>query len=105
MALLVGGALVGGMWALHERAWPQVWAVALQWWWLPVGVLGWGIVAALGSSAARAGVSVTLAVVLSAQLLTGLALDQMMGHLEVGVRHTIGVVLLAASLLLVTARP
>lgn len=103
LALQVAGVLVGGIWAIHQRTWSDVWHITLQWWWLALGALGWGIVAALGFSAARVGVSVTLAYVVAAQLLTGLVVDQMMGQLEVGVRHPVGVALLVLGLILVSS--
>lgn len=104
LALQFAGVLAGVIWALHHRAWPEVWQVTAQWWWLALGALGWGIVAALGFTAARAGVSRTLAVVVVAQLLAGLVLDQVGGQLEVGVRHPVGVALLVMGLLLVSGR-
>lgn len=102
LGLQVAGVVVGGIWALHQGAWPDVWPITLRWWWLPLGALGWGIVAALGFSAARVGVSVTLATVVVAQLLTGLVVDLAMGRLEVGLRHPVGVALLVVGLLLVS---
>ena len=104
LALQFAGVLAGVIWALYKRAWPEVWQVTAQWWWLVLGALGWGIVAALGFAAARVGVSVTLAVVVAAQLLAGLGLDQISGQVEVGFRHAAGVALLVGGLLLVLGR-
>lgn len=104
LALQLAGALGGAIWALHQRAWWELWQVTAQWWWLVLGVAGWGIVAALGFSAARVGVSLTLAVVVSAQLLAALILDQVMGRIELGARHPVGAALLVAGVLLIQSR-
>jgi uncharacterized membrane protein YdcZ (DUF606 family) len=104
LALQIAGVLVGGVWAIHQRAWSDILEVSLQWWWLPLGAIGWGIVAALGFAAARGGISATLAVVIGSQLVTGLALDQTIGKLDLSVRHLVGVALLVVGVVLVSAR-
>jgi len=104
VALQVSGVLIGMIWAIYQRATSAVIGVTVQWWWLPLGALGWGIVAALGFSAGRLGASTTLAVVVAAQMLTGLAIDSVVGQVDLGIRQPVGVVLLVGGVLLVATR-
>ncbi len=104
LALQGAGLLAGAAWATWRHSWPSVTSVVGLWWWLPIGALGWGIVAALGYSAARLGTSTTLAIVVGAQLVAGLILDLALGHTEFRVQQPIGVLLLTVGALLVTVR-
>ena len=102
--LQMSGVLVGAIWIVHQRTWPDVWGLTVEWWWLPLGALGWGIVAALGFSAARLGASATLALVVAAQVLTALDLDELRSQVNLNFRHLLGIVLLVAGVVLISAR-
>lgn len=102
LAPQVAGLIVGLGWLLWSRTWPQLPQVIGQWWWLPLGIVGWVVVAALGFSAARLGTSATLAIVIGAQLIVGLILDQAAGRLELGTPQVLGATLLVAGALLVS---
>ena len=104
LALQVAGLIVGLGWLLWSRTWPQLPQVIGQWWWLPLGIVGWIVVAALGFSAARLGTSATLAIVIGAQLIVGLILDQAAGRLELGAPQVLGATLLVAGAILVSWR-
>jgi len=104
LALQISGVSVGLVWAFARRSWPEVWSVSVQWWWLPLGALGWVIVAALGFAAARLGASATLAIVVATQLSAALALDLASGRMSLTPRHPMGVALLVAGVILVTTR-
>ena len=67
LALLLSGVAVASTWASVRHAWPEVLAVTGRWWWVPLGIAGWVIVAALGWTASRLGVAVALAVVVGSQ--------------------------------------
>jgi uncharacterized membrane protein YdcZ (DUF606 family) len=75
LALLLPGVLAGLVWATVRREWHVVDAVTRTWWWIPLGVVGWLVVAALGAASARIGVAATLAVSIAVQLAVGLLLD------------------------------
>lgn len=104
LGLQAAGLLVGLGWLLWSRTWPQLPQVISQWWWLPLGIVGWVLVAALGFSAARLGTSATLAIVIGAQLVVGLFLDQASGRIELGVPQVLGAVLLVGGTVLVSWR-
>ena len=59
VSLQFAGLLVGTVWAVSQRAWSDVTTVFVQWWWIPVGALGWLLVAALGFASHRIGVAPT----------------------------------------------
>lgn len=102
--LQLSGVLVGMLWAAVRGAGAAVFRLTIAWWWLPLGALGWGIVAALGFSASRLGAATTLAIVVGAQLVAGLVLDQAAGRIAIGIRQPIGVAAVIAGMLLITAR-
>jgi uncharacterized membrane protein YdcZ (DUF606 family) len=103
LALQASGLLVGAIWALWDRTWPQVGEVIGAWWWIPLGALGWGIVAALGFSSARLGASITLAIVVAAQVIGALVLDVASGRVETGLHQPVGAALLVGGVILITA--
>lgn len=103
-ALQVAGVLVGLAWVIWSRAWSQVVEVATAWWWLPLGAVGLGVVAALGFASARLGALLTLAVVVAAQLGGGLILDLWRGQLVLDWRQPLGAVLVLAGVVLIAAR-
>ena len=96
LALLMSGVAVASTWATVRHAWPEVLAVTSRWWWLPLGIAGWVIVAALGWTASRLGVAVALAVVVGSQLTVGLVVDAVRGTGTVSWRPVGGVVLVVA---------
>lgn len=101
LALQVAGLAVGLAWGVFANPWSDVVEAVRQWWWLPLGALGLGVVAALGYSSARLGVASTLAVVVASQLVAGLAADGAAGRVELDVRAALGVILLVGGVLLV----
>jgi uncharacterized membrane protein YdcZ (DUF606 family) len=103
VALQASGLLVGIAWAIWSRSWPQITDVVHLWGWIPLGAVGWGIVAALGFSAARLGASTTLAIVIAAQLIAALLLDQATGRVEMGVHQPAGALLLIVGVVLIAA--
>jgi uncharacterized membrane protein YdcZ (DUF606 family) len=101
LALTIAGTLAGVVWATTRRRWGEVVAVSGQWWWLPLGVAGWLIVAALGWSAARLGVAAALAIVVAAQLTGGLALDVLSGRVRLSASSVAGVAVVCVGVLLI----
>jgi transporter family-2 protein len=104
LALQLSGLLVGLGWMLWSRSWPSVAEITRLWWWIPLGLVGWVVVAALGYSSARLGTGATLALAIAAQVVTGLALDRLSGSLELGPSQLAGAVLLVAGAALVVWR-
>lgn len=102
--LQVAGALAGAVWVTLARSWHDVVATTRLWWWVPLGVLGWMLVAALGYASGRIGVVATLGVSVAVQLLAGLALDVLGGRVALGPRPVLGVLLLAAGVVLTVQR-
>lgn len=102
LALQAAGLIVGLVWVLARGAWDQVGSVVVQWWWLPVGALGWVIVAGLGFASERIGVSTTVALVVAAQLIAGLGAARVSGEVVLSMRHPLGVVLLLAGVILIS---
>jgi len=95
LGLLLAGLVVAAAWATTQRAWGDVAETVSQWWWLPLGVLGWLIVGALGYSSARIGVAATLGMAVATQLAVGLAIDVHRDTIALGVRPLVGLGLLA----------
>jgi uncharacterized membrane protein YdcZ (DUF606 family) len=104
VGLQLAGLLVGTVWVVSQRAWSDVTTVVAQWWWVPLGALGWLLVAALGFASHRIGVTTTLGLAVSSQLLVGLGLDIRGGAANLGFRPIAGVALLVAGLILITGR-
>ena len=75
-----------------------------MWWWIPLGIVGWVVVAALGFSSARLGTGATLALAITAQVVTGLALDRLSGALQRGLPQIVGAILLVVGATLVVWR-
>jgi transporter family-2 protein len=105
VGLQFAGLLVGTVWAVSQRAWPDVRTVFVQWWWIPVGALGWLLVAALGFASHRIGVAPTLGLAVSSQLLVGFVIDVRGGVATLGLRPVAGAAFLIAGLILITGRP
>lgn len=102
LALQAAGLVVGSVWMITRGSWGEVGNAAVQWWWLPVGALGWAIVGALGFASQRIGVSTTLALVVAAQLIAGLLVDRLSGDVDFSARHPVGLVLLVVGVLLIS---
>ena len=102
LALQIAGVAVAGVWATLNGAWSDVAGVARLWWWIPLGVGGWIVVAALGFAASRVGVATVLAISIGAQLITGLAIDAAMGTNLVGTRSVLGMALVLSGVIVMT---
>jgi uncharacterized membrane protein YdcZ (DUF606 family) len=102
LALQIAGVTVAGVWATFNGSWSDVAGVARLWWWIPLGVGGWIVVAALGFAANRVGVAAVLALSISAQLITGLGIDATIGTSLVGSRSFLGVILVLSGVILMT---
>ncbi len=70
------GLVTGLVYVTSRGRWPDVAAVAGRWWWIPLGVLGWGLVGALGFAASRAGAAAALAVSIAVQVSAAWILDR-----------------------------
>jgi transporter family-2 protein len=103
-ALQSSGLVAGLIWVASQRAWSAAIPIVGKWWWLPLGALGWGIVAALGYASARLGASTTLAIVVASQLVTGLVLDLTTDGIEISIRQPLGAGLLVVGALLISVR-
>jgi uncharacterized membrane protein YdcZ (DUF606 family) len=104
LALQVAGVAIGVSWAVYARAWSEVFVVARQWWWLPLGLVGLGVVAAIGFSSARLGTLTTLALIIGAQLVAGLILDVATGTVALDVRQLVGVGIVIGGVVVLTWR-
>jgi uncharacterized membrane protein YdcZ (DUF606 family) len=93
---------VAGAWATINGTWSDVATVARLWWWIPLGVGGWIVVAALGFAASRVGVAAVLAISVGAQLAAGLAIDVAVGTNLVGSRSFLGVALVVSGVAVMT---
>ncbi len=102
--LQVGGVAAGIVWLAVRSGWGEVAAIARLWWWFPLGVVGWLLVAGLGFASARVGVATALAIAVTSQLSVGLAIDSGAG-IRVGAQNLLGLVLMVAGTVLVTSRP
>jgi uncharacterized membrane protein YdcZ (DUF606 family) len=102
LALQVAGVAVAGVWATFNGAWSDVAGVARLWWWIPLGVGGWIVVAALGFAANRVGVAAVLALSVGAQLIAGLGIDAAVGTSLVGTRSILGVALVLSGVIVMT---
>jgi uncharacterized membrane protein YdcZ (DUF606 family) len=102
LALQVAGVAVAGVWATFNGTWSDVAAIARMWWWIPLGVGGWIVVAALGFAASPVGVAPVHAKTVSAQLAAGLAIDIAVGTNVVGSRSFLGVALVVSGAAVMT---
>lgn len=102
LALQIAGVAVGATWAAVNGSWSEVASVARLWWWIPLGVGGWIVVAALGFAASRVGVAAVLALSVGAQLVAGLVIDAAAGTNVVGSRPFLGVVLVLSGVIVIT---
>jgi uncharacterized membrane protein YdcZ (DUF606 family) len=104
LALQIAGVIAGVVWATAAGAWHDVLATVRSWWWIPLGVAGWLVVAALGYASGRIGITLTLGVSVAVQLLIGLGVDVARGQVAVGPRPLLGVLALSAGVVLVLPR-
>jgi len=104
LALQLSGVLVGLLWLAWSRSWSDVVEVARAWWWIPLGLLGLVVVAAIGYSSARLGALATLALLVAAQLVTGLVLDVRSGSVVLDWRQPLGILLVLGGTVLISAR-
>ncbi len=102
LALQIAGVVVAGTWATINGSWSDVATVARQWWWIPLGIGGWIVVAALGFAASRIGVAAVLALSVGAQLIAGLVIDTTTGTNLVGVRSFLGAALVVSGVITMT---
>jgi transporter family-2 protein len=90
-ALQVAGVAAATAWATHRGAWGEVIGVSSNWWWIPLGVGGWLLVAALGFASSRIGVAPTLALTVAAQLVSAVFIDASTGAGPIESRSVVGV--------------
>lgn len=102
LALQIAGVIVAAGWATINGSWSDVAAVVRQWWWIPLGIGGWIVVAALGFAATRIGVAAVLALSVAAQLIAGLVIDASAGSNLVGVRSFVGAALVVSGVIAMT---
>lgn len=95
-----GYVVVAGAWATIKLSWSDVAVVSRQWWWIPLGVGGWIVVAALGFAASRIGVAAALTSSVGAQLIAGLCIDAATGTRLVASRSLVGVALVLSGMIL-----
>lgn len=88
-----------------SRVEPVALAVVGHWWWLPLGAVGWAIVAALGWTVGRLGVAVALALIVGSQLTVALTIDLARGTTTGGLRRVVGVALVVVGATLLSAAP
>ena len=100
-ALLLAGMLAGLAWTTARGEWGSVGEVAGSWWWIPLGVGGWLVVAALGHASSQIGVAATLAVSIATQLAVGLTFDATSASGHASGTAVVGVVLVVAGAVLV----
>jgi uncharacterized membrane protein YdcZ (DUF606 family) len=101
LGLQISGLLVAAVWATTQHRWTLVGHVAGSWWWIPLGGVGWLVVAALGFAAARLGVAPALAISVAVQLIVGLAVDAVATSCPPRFSHLAGVVALCAGTVLI----
>lgn len=104
LGLQLAGVTAGVVWAVTRHQWPAVVATARDWWWLPLGAVGWLVVGALGFAALRLGITLTLGVSVGMQLLIGVVLDVRGGVIAMQPRQLVGALLLSVGLLLLLPR-
>ncbi|MCP4306357.1 MAG: hypothetical protein GY926_25915 [bacterium] len=102
LALQIAGVIVAAGWATINGSWSDVATVARQWWWIPLGIGGWIVVAALGFAASRIGVAAVLALSVGAQLIAGLVIDNAAGTNLVGARSFLGAALVVSGVITMT---
>ncbi len=100
LALMLAGVCVGSAWSLVQHEWGTVGLVVRQWWWVPLGVAGWIIVAVLGWSANRLGVATALGLVVASQLVAGAVIDVLAGEQRNSLSSMAGALLVTAGALL-----
>lgn len=93
LALMIPGVVVASIGSTATRSWSDVAVVAGRWWWLPLGVGGWLVVAALGFAAVRIGVTMTLSLSIATQLVVGFAIDLRTDDASPDPRALLGIVL------------
>ena len=103
MVLQMSGLAAGATWTAIRSGWAEAGQITRLWWWIPLGIFGWVLVAGLGHASARIGVSTTLAVSVASQLAVGLAIDANSGS-RVGVGGVLGLLLLVGGTVLITTR-
>ena len=102
--LQMGGLAAGIVWIAVRSGWGEVAAIARLWWWFPLGVVGWLLVAGLGFASTRVGVATALAIAVTSQLGVGLVIDSGAG-VRLGAQSLLGLLFLVAGTVLVTTRP
>lgn len=100
-ALQLAGVLAGLVWITARSDWRTITAVVVSWWWLPLGVGGWVVVAALGFSSARLGVATVLSLSIAAQLVAGLLIDAGSTDRGLSAPSVIGAVLVVTGVALI----
>jgi len=103
LALQLSGVAVAAAWATTSGSWSDVATVTRLWWWIPLGIGGWIVVAALGFAASRVGVTAVLALSVGAQLISGLVIDTALGTSLAESRSFLGVAFVLSGVMLMTS--
>ncbi len=96
LALQLSGVAAATLWATSRGRWAEVTAVARQWWWVPLGIGGWAVVAGLAHASHRIGVARTLGISVAAQLITAVVIDAARADHAVRLPAVVGCVLVLA---------
>lgn len=99
LALQMAGVLGGAVWATSTGSWSETLAALRNWWWIPLGVGGWVVVAGLGVAAGRIGSAATLGFAVAAQLSVAVAIDAA-GGAGIGLPRLAGVVMVGSGAVL-----
>ena len=104
LALQMAGVMVGLAWASMVRGWSDVGRSVVAWWWLPLGAFGWMLVGGLGYASRTLGVSLTLGIAVTVQLVVGYGLDVRAGRAPLEPQALAGLALVIVGLTVFATR-
>lgn len=98
------GLAVGTVWVLTRTSAAEVAAAVRLPWWPVAGIVGFGLVAAVGTAVSRLGAGPAIAVSTATQLVVALVYDAVRTGTPVAPRQVLGALVLVAGAYLVAAR-